>query len=217
MKKILAINGSPRKKGNTATLIKEALRGAEENGAQTELVNLYSLQFKGCMSCFACKLKTREHGTCAMKDDLTDVLQRIKECDALIFGSPVYFSNLTSGSIAFLERLLFSNYIYSNETPSVFPKKLPHAYIFTMNATEAQARQYRYDLHLGNYFMSSETILRSTPITLYAYDTYQFADYSKYESSIFDPEHKAKVRDTVFPRLCQEAHDLGKKLATLDN
>ncbi len=124
MKKVIAINGSPRRNGNTAELLQQALKGAQEAGAETELVNLYSLNFKGCISCFYCKRKDKEHGTCAMKDDLTPVIERIKEADALIMGAPVYFMNLSSGMMAFIERLLFSNYIYSNEIPTVFPKAM---------------------------------------------------------------------------------------------
>ena len=59
MTKALFINGSPRKNGNTAQLLKRAMDGAREAGAEVELVNLYdrSLNYKGCMSCFACKIK----------------------------------------------------------------------------------------------------------------------------------------------------------------
>ena len=53
--KLLAINGSPRKKWNTAMLLEHALNGAASKGATTELIHLYDLDFKGCTSCFACK------------------------------------------------------------------------------------------------------------------------------------------------------------------
>jgi len=55
--KVMAINGSPRKNWNTATLLEKALEGAASEGAETEIVHLYDLEFKGCTSCFACKLK----------------------------------------------------------------------------------------------------------------------------------------------------------------
>ena len=126
MKNFIAINGSPRRNGNTSTLLQHAIQGAQSAGAETELVHLYSLNFKGCTSCFACKLKSRPHGTCAMKDDLSPVLERIKEADAVVFGSPIYFMNISAGMAAFIERLFFSNYIYSDEF--IFPKKLPSAY-----------------------------------------------------------------------------------------
>ena len=70
MKKIIAINGSPRRNGNTAELLQHALRGAADAGAETELVHLYSLKFTGCLSCFYCKRKDVAHGVCALKDDL---------------------------------------------------------------------------------------------------------------------------------------------------
>lgn len=53
--KVIALNGSPRKKWNTATLLKHALDGAASKGAETELIHLYDYNYKGCISCFACK------------------------------------------------------------------------------------------------------------------------------------------------------------------
>lgn len=139
--KIMAFNGSPRRNGNTAKLLKEALRGAATAGADTEYVDLYSLNYKGCISCFYCKRKDKDHGTCIVKDDLSPLLTRAKEADALIFGSPIYFMSLTSGMHALLERLFFSNYIYSEEIPSVFGKKIPSAFIYTMNVTEKTGKR----------------------------------------------------------------------------
>ncbi|MDQ0205205.1 flavodoxin family protein [Pectinatus haikarae] len=55
--KVLALNGSPRKKWNTAVLLQRALDGAASVGAQTELIHLYDLKYRGCTSCFACKRK----------------------------------------------------------------------------------------------------------------------------------------------------------------
>jgi len=54
---VIAFNGSPRKKWNTATLLEKALEGAASQGAKTEIVHLYNLDFKGCRSCFGCKEK----------------------------------------------------------------------------------------------------------------------------------------------------------------
>lgn len=135
---VIAINGSPRKNGNTITLLKEALKGAESQGAQTQQINLYDLKYKGCVSCFYCKRKDRPHGTCAMRDDLSQLLEKLKAADAVIFGSPIYYDNITSGMTAFLERFLFSNYIYSEDIPTVFPKKLPTGFIYSMNITKEQ-------------------------------------------------------------------------------
>jgi len=59
-KKVIAINGSPRKNGNTATLLQNVLDGAKSQGAETEFVNLIDLKYQGCISCFACKIKKQE-------------------------------------------------------------------------------------------------------------------------------------------------------------
>ena len=92
MVKALFINGSPRKNGNTAQLLKRAMDGAREAGAEVEMVNLYdrSLNYKGCMSCFACKLKGGKKGVCSFKDDLQPILQKAVEADVLVCGSPNY-------------------------------------------------------------------------------------------------------------------------------
>ncbi len=212
-KTILAINGSPRRKGNTAELLKQALLGAESAGAATELINLYSLNFKGCSSCFACKRKNKKHGICAMKDDLSPVLERIKQIDAVIFGSPIYFMNLTSALIACLERLFFSNYLYSSEIPTIFPKKMPSAYIYTMNMTEERTRQYHMQERLSLIEAFTAQHFRVAPITLWAFNTYQFKDYSLYESSIFSEPQKAAWRREHWPRQCEEARGIGATLA----
>lgn len=212
MKKLIAINGSPRKNWNTAELLKHAMQGAQDAGASTELVNLYALNFKGCTSCFACKLKSRPHGSCAMKDDLSPVLERVKEADAIVFGSPIYFMNLSAGMIAFIERLFFSNYIYSDEIPTVFPKKLPSAFIYTMNMTEKHFEQFGMKERLGMYELFTKRILGVTPKILRAYDTVQFKDYSRYESSIFDPEAKLAYKEKHFPEDCAAAYDIGRDL-----
>ena len=54
--KVMAINGSPRKDWNTATMLQKALEGSASRGAETELIHLYDLQFQGCTSCFSCKV-----------------------------------------------------------------------------------------------------------------------------------------------------------------
>ncbi len=212
MTTVLAINGSPRRKGNTAELLNCALKGAAAAGATTELIHLYSLNFKGCTSCFVCKRKDREHGHCAMKDDLSPVLERIKTVDALLFGTPIYFMNITSGLSACLERLFFSNYLYSKEIPTVFPKVLPSAYIYTMNMTEQQVEDYLVRERLRMLELFTAQHFRHAPRQLWAYNTYQFSDYDKYESSIFDAQAKAAWRKEHWPQQCDEAFALGKTL-----
>lgn len=209
----IAINGSPRKNGNTVTLLKEALKGAESQGAQTQQINLYDLKYKGCVSCFYCKRKDRPHGACAMRDDLSPLLEKLKAADAVIFGSPIYYDNITSGMTAFLERFLFSNYIYSEDIPTVFPKKLPTGFIYSMNITKEQSEQVHVPSNLEKYQRSITEVLGYKPELLYVYNTWQFSDYSKYESSIFSEEDKRKQREEQFPLDCKAAYDMGVLLA----
>jgi multimeric flavodoxin WrbA len=210
---VIAINGSPRKTWNTATLLEHAIKGAESAGAKTEIVHLYDLDYKGCTSCFACKLNDGpSYGKCAMKDGLTLVLERIRNADALILGSPVYLGTATGEMRSFLERLVFPYLVYDREHSSIFPKKIPTAFIYTLGADEGRAKEMGFDVPirltemlLGRMFGISET--------LQVADTLQFDDYSKYVSSAFDPAAKAQRRREVFPQDCQRAFELGVRLA----
>ena len=86
--KVIAINGSPRKNWNTAIMLQSALEGAKSGGAETELINLYDYEYKGCVSCFSCKRKgSKTDGLCAYKDALTPILEKCKEADAVIHGN----------------------------------------------------------------------------------------------------------------------------------
>ena len=135
--KAIAINGSPRKGWNTATLLRKALAGAKKNGAETEFVHLYGLAYKGCISCFACKkIGGKSYGRCAVRDELTPVLDRVSEADILIMGSPVYFHTETGEMRSFMERLLFPYLTYTPGYASIFPGKALTGLVYTMNVAE---------------------------------------------------------------------------------
>lgn len=96
--KIYAINGSPRRNKNTATLLDKALEGVKSRfpDAETERIDLYTLNYTGCKSCFACKRKGgASYGKCAVKDDLYPVLEKLVVADGVIFGSPIYYRTIT--------------------------------------------------------------------------------------------------------------------------
>src|SRR5664280_229541 len=135
--KVLAINGSPRKTWNTATLLNKALEGATSAGAETEIIHLYNLNFKGCTSCFACKLKGgKNYGRCSYQYELTPVLKSVPKVDALILGSPIYFGTVTGEMKSFLERLIYPYLVYDADRSSLFPKKIQVGFIYTMGADE---------------------------------------------------------------------------------
>lgn len=210
--KAIAINGSPRKKWNTAKLLTKALEGALSVGAETKVIHLYDLNFKGCTSCFACKRKNSKWiGHCAMKDDLTDVLEEVIKSNVLLLGSPIYLGDVTGEMRSFWERLIFMNLSYEGDRRSNFKGAISTGFIYTMNITEDLIEPYGYhniiDTHLG-----VAPILNGESEYVIATDTYQFDDYSKYDASKFDEKHKAQVKTERFPVDCQKALEMGARL-----
>ncbi len=93
--KVLAINGSPRKKGNTELLLNTVLKEIEKEGISTELVQIGGKKIKGCVACMKCKKE--KDAKCHKKNDLAnEIIAKMIEADAIIIGSPVYFSDITS-------------------------------------------------------------------------------------------------------------------------
>lgn len=213
--KVIAINGSPRKKWNTATMLTHALQGAASQGAETKLVHLYDLDYKGCMSCFACKRKDGKNlGRCGTRDGLTPLLEEIREAGALILGSPIYFGEVTGEMRSFLERLFFPVLVYEKDSRSLFPRKIPTAWIYTMNIPESMVK----DMRLERVFEFNKYILEMLigPCeSLMSYDTLQFEDYSKYVSGMFDAEAKRKRHEEVFPQDCRKAYEMGARLVQM--
>ncbi len=211
--KLIAVNGSPRKSWNTATLLKKAIEGAQAAGAKTELIHLYDLNFKGCTSCFACKMiDSPAKGRCAMKDDLTPILKMIEDrADAVVLGTPVYFGSMSGELKSCMERLLFAPLVYSQPPRSLFPRTLRTAMIYTMNVSEEASVQRGYQAMTAATEASLKMIFGWAE-TLCSYDTYQFPDYSKVVMEHFDPEKKALRRKEVFPADCRKAFDLGQRL-----
>jgi multimeric flavodoxin WrbA len=214
--KVIAFNGSPRKKWNTATLLEKALEGASSQGAETNLIHLYNLNYKGCISCFACKTKEgKSYGRCAVKDDLTPIFKKILDARSLIFGSPIYLGTATGQMRSFMERLVFPFLPYTDPPGSIFPKKIKTGFIYTLGATEEMAKERGFDHHISLNEMILERIFGASE-TLCSYDTYQFEDYSKVFAPRFDPEKKAQRRQEIFPLDCEKAFEMGARLARKD-
>lgn len=214
--KVYAINGSPRKNKNTATLLQKALDGVNETAKdkeiETEIINLYDLNYTGCISCFACKrLDGKSYGKCAVKDDIYEILEKLSQADGIIFGSPIYFGTITGQLKSFLERLIFQYLVYDENYSTIAPKRMPTAFIYTMNAPEEAMDQLGYLKTLNRIESDIEHIF-TKPSVMYSNNTYQFDDYSKYKSDAFSEEKKAEHRNTQFPIDCQKAFELGVNL-----
>ena len=211
--KVIGINGSPRKHNNSATLLTKALEGAKTNGSEIELYHLYDLNYKGCRSCFNCKLiDGRFYGHCSLHDDLKPVLESIETADALILSSPIYWRSLTGEMRSFLERLMFPFVTYTEPFQSILYRKIKTAFIYTMNNNETDMKANEIDKHLAvmEYYIN---FVLGPLEKLYSWDTYQFDDYSKYLSTRFDPVKKKNIHDTQFPIDCQNAFELGKRMS----
>ena len=209
--KIIAVNGSPRKNWNTHILLESCLKGAKEAGAETELIHLYDIDFKGCTSCFACKRKGIAPGKCAMRDDLAPILQRICECDALVLGSPIYMEDVTGEMRSFWERLLFPYMSYELK-PSFFGKKIKTAFIYTMNLPRFILPLVGYYRFIHDHKRKMKEVFGGRSESLLVTSTYQFSDYSKYAVTVFDGKRRLERRKTVFPKDCEKAFWLGKRL-----
>lgn len=213
--KALFVNGSPRKHKNTAQMLAKAAEGAASKGAQVEIVNLYDLQYCGCTSCFACKLKdARTNGVCAIRDALRPVLEKAVRADAVVIGTPVYFSDVTGMTRAFIERFVFPNFSYDldvdgNRLPPRLRKQT--AMIFTMNIPEQALEQWKYDILLGTSVKILEQNFGHCE-GLYVCDTYQFSNYSLYAAGMFNEADKRRHHEEHFPLDLQRGFELGCRL-----
>lgn len=213
--KMIAINGSPRKKWNTAEILQNMLDGGKEADPNLEcvLVNLYDIDYKGCVSCFECKrIDGKSYGKCAVKDGVWPVLAQSLYSDILVFGSPIYFSDVTGMMRNYWERLFFPILVYDKDYTSLAPKKIRTAFVYTMNAPRDVMVKIGYPERLSTMEGIAAHLLGHKPIVQYVCDTWQFKDYSKYKADAFSPVDKAKVRETVFPEDCEKARQIGRDL-----
>ncbi len=208
-KSLVAVNAGPRVKWNTDTLITEAIKGAESNGAAVQRFDLFRLEkYTGCISCFGCK-KEKFKGHCICKDGLTPVLDAIRKSDGLIIGSPNYLGELTASFRALYERLIFQNLTYNLETPCCNERLIPVLLIMTSNAPDSM-----YLNMMQNYQQTLNRFAGPTEIFVSG-DTLQLKDYSKtdWQWTLFDPEAKRERHETVFPEECKKVYELGAALA----
>ena len=101
--KVVGINGSPRSKGNTGILINHVFKELEQEGIETELVQLGGRKIRGCLSCYKC-FQNRDCRCSNDNDVLNEILGKMVEADGIILGSPTYFSSMTAEMKALIDR-----------------------------------------------------------------------------------------------------------------
>ena len=208
--KTIVINASPRRKWNTAQLMKEAAKGAESVGAEVEYIDLYKLDLHGCMSCLICKKEGKERCKCYWKDDLSPLIEKILDADNLIIGSPIYLSEPTSHYRALLERLIFCILSYDNHS-SYYKGKVNVALFYTMNAP----KDY-YETMMKQYLESSAQVFHmlNGEVEIYpVFYTLQVNDYSKYSMAAFDEKNKKLNHEKQFPIDLETAFKIGARLS----
>ena len=102
--KVLMINGSPHKEGNTYVALKEMEKIFSEEGIESEIIQVGNKPIRGCMGCYACM----EKGQCVFGDCVNEIAPKFAECGGLVIGSPVYYASANGTMISFLDRLFYS-------------------------------------------------------------------------------------------------------------
>lgn len=102
--KVLLVNASPRKNGNTALALSQMVEVFEKEGIETELVNIGTQPVRGCIACLSC----RKTGKCVFDDIVNEVAPKFSECDGIVLATPVYFASANATLSAFCDRLFYS-------------------------------------------------------------------------------------------------------------
>ena len=214
MKKILIVDGGPRRAMNTAALCDAFAEGARSVSPDVaaERVRLYDLPaYKGCVSCLACKLRGGETGTCVLRDGLSDVLRAANGADGLAIASPIYFSEWTAMTRAFLERLVFP-WLHYTDFSVAAPKRMPLAWIYTMNAPVSMMPDIRAHLAILEGAVA-RGLGDPEPQFVEAHATVQVKDYARYAMDGLRPGDHLAWRAAHWEEDLAKARAAGRAMA----
>jgi multimeric flavodoxin WrbA len=154
MVKVLAINGSPRKDGNTAVLIRTILKELDKEGIETETIQIGGKKIHGCTACMKC-FENRDK-KCVIDDDpVNTCIRKMSEADGIIFGSPVYFLDLTSEMKALIDRAGFVSYANGH----LFRNKIGNATVAVRRAGASRTAD-----SMLHFFLANEMIVAGLPV-----------------------------------------------------
>jgi multimeric flavodoxin WrbA len=141
--RVVGFVGSPRRQGNTAILVNEVLRGVRESGAETRVFYLNEMNIKGCQGCRSCK---KPGAVCVQKDDMAAMYNEIKEADAVVIGTPVYFCQMSGQTKIFVDRLYaFLNADFTHK----LGEKKKTVMIYSQGQPKPDMFQQSFDLNKG--------------------------------------------------------------------
>ena len=202
--RVVALNGSFRKNGNSATMLEAFLDGIRETypNAEVERVDVYDLDYKGCRGCQGCQLKATEDGYCIVKDGAYQILRDIKDCDLLVIASPIYYFDVSSQLRALFERVFY---------PGHADHTIPVVCIYTMNQPEDVMRK-RFRGHLDVFKMFLDSTFATDTKELYSFETLHFGNPEKYNFPEGLYEKRLKIHNEQFPKDLAMAKEAGKQM-----
>ena len=183
---VLGINGSPRVGGNTDILLDKALEGARSRGAKTEKIILNNLKFSPCQECS----ELLDDGPCIIEDDMRPLYKKIKEADAVILASPIFFGSLSAQTKMMIDRFQCvwrAKYILKKD---MFKKKRMGAFV----SVEASARE--------DFFDNARSIVKNV---FAAIDV-------DYKEELLCPGIDEKAGILKHPDALKKAFELGKRM-----
>ncbi|MBR0461190.1 MAG: flavodoxin family protein [Erysipelotrichaceae bacterium] len=210
--KTIIINTSARKNWNTAMMLKGAKKGAEAAGAETEYIDLFDLDFSGCHSCMACKLKEAEKNRCYWNDDLSPLIDKILHADCVIIGTPIYFWDVSAAFRALLERLCFCTLSYDGNG-HFLDRQVNVGLIYTMNTSE-EGFETNVRPNVNNIEEMFAKFLKGKVMSCTAFRTLQVNDYSKYCMAKFNEEERREGREKRFPEDIRKAYEMARELSS---
>ncbi len=175
---ILVLYGSPRRKGNTATLLKEAVIGAREAGAVVEEIFLRDLKMSPCLEIYGCK----KSGRCAINDDFQSIYDKLIACDGLMIASPIFFYTVSAHTKILMDRCQsFWVKKYWLDQPSKHPIKR-NALFISVGATKG-AKLFDGALLTMKYFLDAVDMKLWKPLVYrgldFEGDVLKFPEYLK--------------------------------------
>ena len=208
-KTIVALNGSARKKGNSAALLDAFLEGLRQviPDAEIERVDLFDLDYKGCRGCHGCELKDRRERSCVQRDGATELLMHMRAADGLVFSSPVFFWELTAQLRALLERYIYPGMLYHHQEIEGIYNMFQPEYVSDSSFTpHAETIKHMLKGFLRNVNFS-QLIINQT-LTYDGETAKKFEGYSESNAAA-----QQAVHDKRWPQDLERAREAGKAFA----
>ena len=191
--KIIALLGSPLLQGNTSRLLDRAIQGAQDAGADVEKIEVTTLNFKACREIFYC----REHETCAMKDDMTDLYEKFRDIDGVIIGTPVMTMGIPGVLKSFFDR--FQVYFMAK-------------YVRKKSMVQKEKRKMRLGLYLGISGMNVPYVFDGAKLTVHAF--FDIIDVQYWGDLLINDMDT--IQDlTTRPELLEQAYRKGNEMGRL--